>query len=186
MTYKVEETQFWGGNLGYAKPVVRSSLGDGNVAAIAEDFQYVTKAPPGGYIETVKALRETIQDLTKAGRPAVDSDFIKPTQAVKFDEGKRDWSLLPYDSIEEIIKVLEFGAKKYNEPGQGPDTWNWAKGAGLGKWRTLAAIFRHLTSYAKGETYDPESGLNHLAHVGCGVLFLLHYHGNPKQYGKLD
>lgn len=107
-------------------------------------------------------------------------------EAVKHDDGKADWSLVPWSALEEIIKVLQFGAKKYNEPGQGPDTWNWTKGAGLGKWRTLSAIFRHLTAYAKGQTYDEESGLNHLAHAGCGILFLLHYHKNPEKYGKFD
>lgn len=102
--------------------------------------------------------------------------------AVKFDAGKLDWSLMPWEAVEEVVKVLAFGAKKYNEAGQGPQTWNWTKGPGLGKWRTLSAIFRHLTSYAKGQTYDEETGLNHLAHAACGILFLLHYHKNQEKY----
>ena len=28
----------------------------------------------------------------------------------KFDGGKRDYTLLPWDALEEIVKVLEFGA----------------------------------------------------------------------------
>lgn len=107
--------------------------------------------------------------------------------ATKFDTGKPDWSLMPWDSLEEILKVLEFGATKYNEKDiKGVASWNWAKGAGLGRWRTLSAIFRHLTAYASGQTYDPETGLNHLAHVGCGILFMLHYHKHPEQYGDMS
>ena len=157
MTYKVEETQFWGGNLGYAKPVVKSSLGDGNVAAIVEAFQ----------------------DLTKAGRPAVDSDFIKPIQAVKFDEGKRDWSLLPYDSIEEIAKVLEFGKHKYA-------AWNWTEGGGFKYTRVFNASMRHLLAFMRGEDKDPDSGLSHIAHLGCNVLFLLHFILNKEKYNTCD
>lgn len=182
MTYKVDETtHFWGGNLGYAKAVVAAKT----APRTNKMMTTMLLTTP----EEVEAWTQLERNRINEAGAKIDKDVqegLISGEAVKFDQGKRDWSLLPYDSIEEIIKVLEFGAKKYNEPGQGPDTWNWAKGAGLGKWRTLAAIFRHLTSYAKGETYDPESGLNHLAHVGCGVLFLLHYHGNPKQYGKLD
>jgi hypothetical protein len=111
---------------------------------------------------------------------------FKKASAVKFDEGKLDWTLLPMDSLEDVVKVLALGAKKYNEQGDGPDTWNWTKGSGLGKWRLLKSLFRHLTSYMRGEIYDPESGVNHLAHVVCNCLFILHYHKNPDKFGKMD
>lgn len=108
-------------------------------------------------------------------------------KATKFDEGKLDWSLLPYDAVEDIVQVLAFGARKYNEVGvSGPSGWNWSKGEGLGKWRTIAAVMRHITSYMRGQTLDPETGLNHLAHAGCGILFLLHYHKHPEKYGDMD
>ena len=157
MTYILEDTQCWGGNLGYAKPVVRSSLGDGNVAAIVEGFQDLTKAPPGGYIETVKV----------------------PKEALKFDEGKRDWSLLPYDSIEEIAKVLEFGKIKYA-------AWNWTEGGGFKYTRVFNASMRHLLAFMRGEDKDPDSGLSHIAHLGCNVLFLLHFILNKEKYNTCD
>ena len=113
-------------------------------------------------------------------------DQLKKATALKFDEGKLDWTLLPMDSLEDVVKVLALGAKKYNEQGDGPDTWNWTKGSGLGKWRLLKSLFRHLTSYMRGEIYDPESGVNHLAHVVCNCLFILHYHKNPDKFGKMD
>jgi hypothetical protein len=35
------------------------------------------------------------------------------TEGRKFDAGKPDYTLLPWASVEEIVKVLDFGAKKY-------------------------------------------------------------------------
>ena len=85
----------------------------------------------------------------------------------KFDGGKPPVDLLPKKALIEIAKVLGFGAKKY-------DPWNWKGGF---KWSRLeAATLRHLFAYAEGEDIDAESGLPHLAHAGCCILFLLtHY-----------
>lgn len=83
----------------------------------------------------------------------------------KFDQGKPRMELLPPLALEEIAKVLTFGAQKY-------DPWNWAKGISYS--RLLGAALRHLLAWGRGENTDPESGLSHLAHAGCCVLFLLH------------
>ena len=104
--------------------------------------------------------------------------------AIKHDAGKTDWSLMPFEAIEEINKVLDFGAKKYNEKVPGREGWNWAKGTGLGKSRVLSAIFRHLFAHARGEKLDPESGLSHIAHAGCGIIFILFYNLHPDKYTK--
>lgn len=85
-------------------------------------------------------------------------------KGVKFDGGKLDWTLLPFDSVKDILRVLEFGAKKYTR-----DNWQKVPDA---KRRYTAAALRHVTAYAAGETLDPESGLPHLAHAGCCLLFL--------------
>lgn len=99
------------------------------------------------------------------------------TTAIKFDEGKRDWSLLPWESIEEILKVLEFGATKYS-------AWNFCSNGGLEHQRVLNASFRHLIAYQKGEDLDPETGLSHLSHLGCNILFLLYFLKYPEKYSK--
>lgn len=95
-------------------------------------------------------------------------------EATKHDNEKNRLDLLPVESLEEIAKVLTFGAKKYAD-------WNWAKGF---KWsRLIGASMRHLFAFARGEDKDPESGLSHLAHLGCCVLFLI-YH--EKHHKNLD
>ena len=82
---------------------------------------------------------------------------------MKFDSGKLDYTLLPWDGIEEVVKVLEFGAKKYARD-------NWKK---VESQRYMAAAFRHLVAHSKGELTDSETGLSHLAHASCCVLFML-------------
>lgn len=73
-------------------------------------------------------------------------------------------SLLDRYALEQIANVLAFGAKKYAKH-------NWRKG--LEYSRLLDAALRHLLAFADGEDNDPESGLSHIAHAGCCVMFLL-------------
>lgn len=87
-------------------------------------------------------------------------------EALKADSAKPRMDLLPFEALEEIAKVLAFGAEKY-------EAHNWRKGM---KWsRVIAALLRHVSAFVKGEDRDPESGLSHLAHAGCCILFLLSY-----------
>ncbi len=41
--------------------------------------------------------------------------------------------------------------------------------------RPLAACLRHVFSYIGGEDKDPETGLSHLAHASCCLMFLLEF-----------
>jgi hypothetical protein len=40
------------------------------------------------------------------------------TEGIKYDVSKPRWSLIPNGTLEEVIKVLEYGANKYS-----PDNW---------------------------------------------------------------
>lgn len=82
----------------------------------------------------------------------------------KNDTDKPPMSLLDRYALEQIANVLAFGAKKYAKH-------NWRKG--LEYSRLLDAALRHLLAFADGEDNDPESGLSHIAHAGCCVMFLL-------------
>ncbi len=84
----------------------------------------------------------------------------------KDDHAKPRTDLLPPGALLEVSKVLGSGADRY-----GAD--NWRKGMA---WRRLiGACLRHVFAFARGEDRDPETGLSHLAHAGCCVLFLLTY-----------
>lgn len=102
-----------------------------------------------------------------------------PDAPVKNDSGKTDWSLMPFEAVEEINKVLEFGAKKY-------EANNWKKGSGFKYTRVLNSLLRHIFAYMRGEDKDPESGLSHLAHAGCNILFLLYYDKYKDRYTNDD
>lgn len=81
----------------------------------------------------------------------------------KDDQGKLDWTLLPVEPVEDIVKVLGFGMIKYAR-----DNWQKVPEPEL---RYIAAALRHIFAYQKGEKNDPESGLPHLAHAACCLLF---------------
>lgn len=84
----------------------------------------------------------------------------------KDDQGKDPWHLFPWDAARAIVKVLDFGQKKYAPR-------NWEKGM---DWdRPFSACVRHLTAWHEGEHRDPETGLSHLWHAGCCILFLIAY-----------
>lgn len=82
-------------------------------------------------------------------------------------DGKQRWDLLPLPLIEEIVKVYTFGAGKYEE-----NSW---QNLPDGYRRYKAALLRHLVATDKGEVNDPESGLNHLAHVAWNAIAMLHF-----------
>jgi hypothetical protein len=98
---------------------------------------------------------------------------------LKFDQGKPRFDLLPPGPINELVKVLTHGAEKYTSEG----------------WKTVdpfieryyAACLRHLWSWRMGEQLDPESGLHHLAHAMCNLVFLLwkEQGGDDGSTGKL-
>jgi hypothetical protein len=83
----------------------------------------------------------------------------------KDDSGKLRWCLLPLGPVKQIIKALMFGSQKYSDN-------NWQK-VDNARERYYDASIRHITAYWSGEKNDPESGLSHLAHAGCCILFML-------------
>lgn len=88
------------------------------------------------------------------------------SQGVKYDSEKLRWSLIPYESIKETIKVLMYGGDKY------PEDDNW-KRVPHARERYYNASLRHITIWFHGEKYDPETGFHHLAHAVCCLLFIL-------------
>jgi len=215
MTYKLEETHFWGGKasvLAKTAPRVAKTGYEAikNLPNVIdhtkeedEAFSAVKYPADDGYptAEQMKAITDGVMlrsgkklsELTESAQNAVEQDIINTEGAkidkdvreglikgpMKFDDGKRDWSLLPYDSIEEIAKVLEFGKLKYA-------AWNWTEGGGFKYTRVFNASMRHLLAFMRGEDKDPDSGLSHIAHLGCNVLFLLHFILNKEKYNTCD
>jgi len=84
---------------------------------------------------------------------------------IKYDSAKPKMNLLPPKAIVEVAKVLTFGAQKY-------DAENWRKLDDLQN-RYTAGALRHIFAHMDGEKLDPETGLSHMAHALCCLLFKL-------------
>ena len=97
---------------------------------------------------------------------------IPTGSALKFDDGKLPFHLLSTEAMNQTAAVLAFGAEKYAEH-------NWRKGFAWS--RPLSAAMRHITAFNAGEDKDPESGLSHLAHAACCIMFLLEFEKTHKE-----
>jgi hypothetical protein len=88
----------------------------------------------------------------------------EPVPFKKLDAGKPRMDLLPPEAIVEVSKVLTYGASKYADH-------NWRKATNWGRY--TAATLRHVFAWMTGEDNDPETGMSHLAHATCCLMFLL-------------
>jgi len=87
------------------------------------------------------------------------------SEGTKYDKGKPSMGLLPWTALKEVARVLDYGTIKYEK-------YNWLEGM---EWsRNYNAALRHIADWIEGENLD-ESGINHLAHAICDLLFVLTY-----------
>lgn len=101
---------------------------------------------------------------------------------MKFDNNKPRMDLIEPEFLEGIAKVLTLGASKY-----APDSWKTQ--VYEPERRYYAAALRHLAAWKKGEKTDPESGLSHLYHAACNLMFLGYFdevHPTPKSKQTRD
>lgn len=115
-----------------------------------------------------------IPDNVQIPQPTIDAITKQFGNALKFDGDKLPLHLLSTEAMNQTAAVLKFGAQKYAEH-------NWRKGFAWS--RPLAAAMRHITAFNDGEDRDPESGLSHLAHAACCIMFLLEF---EKTHPHLD
>lgn len=95
------------------------------------------------------------------------------TAGVKYDGGKLRWSLIPAGTVQEVVHVLEYGARKYS-----PDNWMKVPDA---RTRYYDAAQRHLDAWWQGEKTDRETERSHLAHALCCILYLLWFDLNNEE-----
>lgn len=91
---------------------------------------------------------------------------FKTEQQFKADGGKIKPDLLLSgmpDALKAVAAVLTYGAQKY-------EAHSWKR---VDMQRYEDAYARHILDRKGGQEFDVESGLLHLAHEACNVLFLL-------------
>ena len=93
-------------------------------------------------------------------------EYYEPlVQGRKDDSAKIRYSLLPVGTVNQVVQVLEFGSKKYADN-------NWQK-VENSRTRYYDAAMRHIDAWLNGDLKDAETGLPHLAHAICCLMFLM-------------
>lgn len=87
-------------------------------------------------------------------------------KGIRLNEGKPKWSLVDFESLEPLVRVLEFGLQKYGHD-------NWKKG--LDKKEILESAMRHLIALISDEPLDKETKLAHEGHVMSNMMFYSYF-----------
>ena len=113
----------------------------------------------GAYREDLieRITRQEAEEAEKVGREQHDGQ--------KHDNGKPEFRLIPQVALEEVAKVMSYGAKKY-----APDNW---RKVPTGHDRYMDAALRHINAHLRGDVGDEESGLPHLAHAVCSLMMAM-------------
>lgn len=114
-------------------------------------------------------IEKEVDDFTQA---LIDRD----KQALRYNQGKVQWSLVDYKSIEPMVRVLEYGCFKYSKD-------NWKKGMPASQ--IIESMLRHTFKLLEGELVDPESGIEHVGHIQCNAMFLAYVLREKPEYNDL-
>lgn len=128
-----------------------SAIAYASLSSLGGCTMYVTHTP-------CKNCQEAIDEVGL--KTIIVTDFMK------FDTGKLQYSLIPSVALEELAKVLGYGAKKYKAN-------NWKNVDD--KSRYVDALYRHLEAWRSGKSVDHESGLSHLSHAITNIAFLIYF-----------
>jgi hypothetical protein len=110
---------------------------------------------PSGELKDYKRNEEEEEQLRRGG--------------ARFDKGKNRYDLLPSYPVDELVKVYTYGANKYSSE-------NYLRGM---DWRkVIGPALRHVYKWSRGEKYDDESGIHHLAHACWNLFTLMVYEKN--------
>lgn len=129
----------------------------------------------GRHSEVEDSPIDLVRQLDKAPpgcEGPVSGDVTGPDTPAGVGEGRKDdggkprYDLIAPEFLDEVAQVLALGAAKYAPR-------NWEHGMSWG--RCFGAMMRHMWAWWRGEEKDPETGLSHLAHAGCNVMFLCAY-----------
>lgn len=118
-------------------------------------------------------IGDTFQGVNDSVIEPLNASF-EGESALRFDDGKVDFTLIPVDAQEAEARVWSMGEKKYGRD-------NWTKLWGLEtRVKVMKSIMRHGYAILRGEDLDPESGLPHAAHIRCNCAMLIRDYENRK------
>lgn len=103
---------------------------------------------------------------------------VKDTKA-DLSPVKPRWEYLDFLALQSAAEVMALNETKHKQVNNGAEySDGWKK---ISKTKHFGSLMRHLSSYwiwvvsngKVGEFHDPETGLPHLSHALCRVMFLL-------------
>lgn len=97
-----------------------------------------------------------------------EENVIDPDTGGQKGRKLEEYALIPVEPLAEVARVYGYGAKKY-----APNNWRLGYSWSL----SYSAMQRHLNAFWRGEEYDSESGLHHLAHVTFHAFSLMYFSG---------
>lgn len=104
-------------------------------------------------VPVIKIANQEIRVTNEKGGTKADGLKPRPTLLLRS---------MP-DAVQSVIRILEYGAKKYDDN-------NWKK---VEAHRYDDAALRHILSYLSGEELDKETSESHLSHAITCLLFRL-------------
>lgn len=123
------------------------------------------------YLTSKSYTKTYTTDDPNAWQPILNGEA---DQDIKADAGKPKLRFVPWEIVNDIAYVREYGVKKYHAV----DSWKEVEPE-----RYVDALLRHTLAFAQDPAGDDEeSGMPHLWHVACNVAFLCEY----LKVGKLD
>lgn len=133
-----------------------------------DDSSPITYYPNGSWFGAREDEWDLLIEVTNPAEVTTDQN------ALRFDDGKVDFTLIPVDAQEAEARVWAMGELKYGRD-------NWTKLWGLEtRVKVMKSIMRHCYAILKGEDLDPESGLPHAAHIRCNCAMLIKDYENRK------
>ena len=93
-----------------------------------------------------------------------DAAQLEKLGAVKYDQGKPDFTLIPIEAMEMMAEGFAYGARKYTRSNYRLSSLHWT--------RLSAACLRHIYQWLFVSTLDEESGCNHISLALCSLAML--------------
>ena len=178
---------------------------------IAENTQFVA----GTEVEEHTSIPESVQEVILSSIPSFDKDSFAEIQlpelkqGLRYNTGKRDYTLMDMSAFDSMIDVLEYGAHKYSvfednlgnkvkgsqvsastvttygwkTISSGRDNWKLG-GSNMTLLKLLSSLMRHLVAFMSGQDNDDESKLPHIGHMMCNLMFIGYHWNNHKKNKK--
>lgn len=99
----------------------------------------------------------------------------KEEPALRYDNGKLRYDLIPVDALEELVLIYTRALSKYPER-------NWEKGMSWS--RCFGSLMRHSWAFWRGEERDSETNCHHMAMAAWNAMALVSY--SLRKVGKDD